>query len=58
MSNRYAAIKPLKYEHIQLKEVLQLSSHEELKEIIKSEIETMWLLIIHKTNIYQWLPIR
>ena len=37
MGNRYAAIKPLKNKYIQLKEVLQLFSHEELKEIITTK---------------------
>ena len=34
MNNGYAAIEPLKNKRIQLKEVLELFSHEELKEII------------------------
>ena len=41
MGNRYVAIKPLKNKYIQLKEVLQLFSHEELKEIITTKIKTM-----------------
>ena len=41
MHNRYFAIKPLKNKHIQLKEVLQLFSHEELKEIITTKIKTI-----------------
>ena len=41
MGNRYVAIKPLKNKHIQLKEVLQLFCHEELKEIITTKIKTM-----------------
>ena len=41
MGNRYAAIKPLKNKHIQWKEVLQLVSKEELKEIITTKIKTM-----------------
>ena len=51
MGKRYAWIKPLKNKHIQLKELLKLFSHEELKEIITSKIETMWLFIIHKKMI-------
>ena len=39
--NRYVAVKPLKNKHLRLKEVLQLSSHEELKEIITSKIKTV-----------------
>ena len=38
MGNRYVAIKPLKNKQIQLKEVLQLFSHEELKETITTKI--------------------
>ena len=39
--NRYAAVKLLKNKHTLLKEVLQLSSHEELKEIVTSKIKTV-----------------
>ena len=39
--NRYAVVKPLENKHTRLKEVLQLSSHEELKEIVTSRIETV-----------------
>ena len=41
MSNRCPAIKPLKNKHTQLKEVLQIFSHEELKEIKSIKIKTM-----------------
>ena len=47
MGNRYVVIKPLKNKHIQLKEVFQLFSHEELKEIIIIKIETVWLFVIN-----------
>ena len=40
IGNRYSAIKPLKNKHIQLKEVLQLFSREELKEIIMNKIKS------------------
>ena len=40
IGNRYAAIKPLKNKHIQLKEVLQLFSREELKDIIMNKIKS------------------
>ena len=41
MSNRYPAIKTLKNKYTQLKEVLQIFSHEELKEIKSTEIKAM-----------------
>ena len=47
MGNRYAAIKPLKNKHIQLKQVLQLFSHEELKKIIATKIKPVWLFSIN-----------
>ena len=47
MGNRYVTIKPLKNKHIQLKEVLQLFSHEELKEIIITKIKTVRLFVIN-----------
>ena len=55
MGNKYALIKPLKNKHIQWKEVLQLFSHEEIKEGITSKTKTVWLFVIHKTNNYEWL---
>ena len=39
MGNRYASIEPLKNKHIQLKELLQLFSHEVLKETIATKIK-------------------
>ena len=41
MNIRYVAIKPLKNKHIQLKQVLQLFLHEELKEIITIKRKAM-----------------
>ena len=41
MGNRYVVIKPLKNRHIQLKELLQLFSHEQLKEIITIKIKAV-----------------
>ena len=41
MGNRQVAINPLKNKHIQLKEILQLFSKEELKDIITTKIKTM-----------------
>ena len=41
MGNKYAAIKPIKNNHIPLKEVLQSFSHEKLKEIITTKIKTV-----------------
>ena len=37
----------IKNKHIQLKEVLQLFSHEELKKIITTKIKALWLFIIN-----------
>ena len=41
MGNKYATIKTIKHNHIQLKEVLQLFSHEKLKEIITTKTKTV-----------------